>query len=59
MEVRRKERKSSALLKDTRYLWLKNPENLTDAQIETMDKLKELRSGYSHSSCRRSIVIQL
>ncbi|MGF9915827.1 ISL3 family transposase [Paenibacillus ehimensis] len=40
-EVRRKERKSSVLLKDTRYLWLKNPANLTDSQRETMDKLKE------------------
>lgn len=40
-EVRRQERKSSALLKDTRYLWLKNPENLTDSQKETMAKLKD------------------
>ncbi|BFH11231.1 ISL3 family transposase [Paenibacillus melissococcoides] len=40
-EVRRKERKSSALLKNTRYLWLKNPENLSNAQKETMDKLKD------------------
>lgn len=40
-EVRRKERKSSAMLKDTRYLWLKNPENLTDSQKETMAKLKD------------------
>lgn len=37
----RKERKSSALLKDTRYLWLMNPENLTASQRETMDKLKD------------------
>jgi len=28
-EVRRTERKSCAELKDTRYMWLKNPENLT------------------------------
>lgn len=40
-EVRRKERKSSAMLKDTRYLWLKNPENLTDSQKKTMAKLKD------------------
>jgi len=39
--VRRKEGKSSALLKDTRYLWLKNPENLTASQQETMAKLKD------------------
>jgi transposase len=29
------------LLKDTRYLWLKNPENLTESQQETMAKLKD------------------
>jgi transposase len=40
-EVRRNERKSCAALKDTRYLWLKNPENLTAAQQETMSKLKD------------------
>nr|WP_267908665.1 transposase [Paenibacillus alkalitolerans] len=40
-EVRRKERKSSALLKDTRYRWLKNPENLTESQQETIAKLKD------------------
>lgn len=40
-EVRRKERKSCDTLKDTRYLWLKNPENLTAAQRETMSKLKD------------------
>lgn len=40
-EVRRTERKSSAQLKETRYLWLKNPENLTQAQQETMAKLKD------------------
>lgn len=40
-EVRRTERKSCTELKDTRYLWLKNPENLTAAQKETMAKLKD------------------
>lgn len=40
-EVRRTERKSCAELKDTRYMWLKNPENLTVAQQETMAKLKD------------------
>ena len=40
-EVRRTERKSCAELKDTRYLWLKNPENLTAMQKETMAKLKD------------------
>lgn len=40
-EVRRTERKSCAELKDTRYMWLKNPQNLTPAQKETMAKLKD------------------
>ncbi|MFB6367912.1 ISL3 family transposase [Paenibacillus elgii] len=40
-EVRRTERKSCAELKDTRYMWLKNPENLTAAQQATLDKLKD------------------
>lgn len=40
-EVRRTERKSCAELKDTRYMWLKNPENLTAAQQEIMVKLKD------------------
>lgn len=40
-EIRRTERKSCAELKDTRYMWLKNPENLTAAQKETMAKLKD------------------
>jgi transposase len=39
-EVRRTERKSCADLKNTRYLWLKNPENLTVAQRKTMATLK-------------------
>lgn len=40
-EVRRHERKSVAELKDTRYIWLKNPENLSQNQQETLDKLKD------------------
>jgi transposase len=40
-EVRRTERKSCVELKDTRYMWLKNPENLTATQQETMAKLKD------------------
>ncbi len=30
--VRRNETKDNPILKDTRYLWLKNPENLTEKQ---------------------------
>lgn len=40
-EVRRTERKGCAERKDTRYMWLKNPENLSAAQQETMAKLKD------------------
>lgn len=40
-EVRRSERKSCAELKDTRYIWLKNPSNLTAKQKVTLDKLKD------------------
>lgn len=40
-EVRRSKRKKCAELKDTRYIWLKNSENLTKQQKETLDKLKD------------------
>lgn len=40
-EVRRTESKSCAELKDTRYIWLKNPQKLTAAQKEKMAKLKD------------------
>ena len=40
-EVRRTERKSCVEPKDTRYMWLKHPDNLTAAQQETMAKLKD------------------
>nr|WP_261306570.1 transposase [Paenibacillus andongensis] len=45
-EVRRTERKSSLQLKYTRYLWLKNPENLTPSQQENDGETKCLRSRY-------------
>ncbi len=39
-EVRREEAKThKALLKNTRYLWLKRPENLTDKQLDWLDEL--------------------
>lgn len=40
-EVRRKEQKGCEMLKHTRYIWLKNEENLTTAQKEKLDKLKD------------------
>ena len=40
-KVRRTESKSTAELKNTRYIWLKNEINLTKEQKETLDKLKD------------------
>ena len=42
-KVRREEQSHNVLLKKTRYLWLKNPENLTIKQNETFGSLKNLR----------------
>lgn len=41
--VLREERSNNLLLKKTRYIWLKNPENLTSNQKETLRPLKDLR----------------
>ena len=41
-EVRRIERKTNELLKGTRYIWLKNPENLTISQEKIMKSLSEM-----------------
>jgi transposase len=38
-QVRRAERKAHALLKGTRYIWLRNPENLSECQRTTLDAL--------------------
>lgn len=40
-EVRRHEAKVNSVLKDTRYIWLKNPENLTEKQQITLKNIKE------------------
>lgn len=39
--VRRAEIKENEILKGTRYLWLKNPENLTAKQLEQMQSLSK------------------
>jgi len=39
-EVRRMEQKKNPLLKSTRYIWLKNPENLTEKQKKQMETLR-------------------
>ena len=41
--VRREEQSCNALLKKTRYVWLKNPENLTASQNQILKPLKALR----------------
>jgi transposase len=38
-QVRRAERKAYALLKGTRYIWLRNPENLSERQRATLEAL--------------------
>lgn len=38
--VRRNETKDNPILKDTRYLWLKNPENLTEKQTLKLNVVK-------------------
>ena len=40
--VRRAEQKTNKILKKTRFIWLKNPENLTDKQSDSLNSLKEL-----------------
>ena len=40
--VRRAEQKTNEILKKTRFIWLKNPENLTDKQSDSLKSLKEL-----------------
>ncbi|MCP4988726.1 MAG: ISL3 family transposase, partial [Colwellia sp.] len=40
-KVRRKESKENDLLKGTRYIWLKNPKNLTIKQSEQMNSLSK------------------
>ena len=39
-EVRRAEQKKNPLLKRSRYIWLKNPENLTQTQKKQMESLR-------------------
>jgi len=40
-EVRRMEQKDNPLLKSSRYVWLKNPTNLTKAQTEQLEGLQK------------------
>ncbi len=42
-QVRRDEQVHNASLKRTRYIWLKNPENLTEKQAKELRPLKDMR----------------
>ena len=42
-QVRREELSHNSSLKRTRYIWLKNPENLTQKQKQTLGSLKDMR----------------
>jgi len=42
-QVRREEQAHNASLKRTRYIWLKNPENLTEKQRNELGSLKDMR----------------
>ena len=41
-QVRREEQAHNASLKRTRYIWLKNPENLTSIQVKELGSLKDM-----------------
>jgi transposase len=42
-QVRREEQAHNGNLKKTRYIWLKNPENLTEKQKKELGSLKDMR----------------
>jgi transposase len=42
-QVRREEQDHNSSLKRTRYIWLKNPENLTSRQVKELGSLKDMR----------------
>jgi transposase len=42
-QVRRQEQAHNASLKRTRYIWLKNPENLTEKQMKELGSLKGMQ----------------
>ncbi len=42
-QVRREEQAHNASLKRTRYIWLRNPENLTQKQVKELGSLKDMQ----------------
>ena len=55
-QVRRTERKDHKLLAGTRYLWLRNPDRLSEYQRATLESLplRHLKTGRPTLGCRRS-----
>ena len=52
-KVRRQERKEIPALKSTRYVWLKNPENLTGSQVDTLIELDITKSNLKTAKAYR------
>ena len=52
-EVRRQEQKDNPALKSTRYVWLKNPENLTGSQVDTLVELDITKSNLKTAKAYR------
>jgi transposase len=50
-QVRRDESRENSVLKGTRYVWLRNPENLSKAQTEKLEHLSQmhLKTGRAYS----------
>ncbi|SDX99581.1 Transposase [Evansella caseinilytica] len=57
--VRKRERKSSLELKNTRYIWLKNEENLTEKKKETLEKLKDCELDTAKAYRMRLVLQQI
>lgn len=43
-EIRSKDKRKSSVLNKTRYLWLKNPDNLTESQSEKLEEILKLEN---------------
>jgi transposase len=52
-EVRRQEQKGNPALKSTRYVWLKNLENLTGSQVDTLVELDITKSNLKTAKAYR------
>jgi len=57
-EVRREESRTNPLLKDTRYIWLKNPENLTLRQEGLLEKTLRFKNMKTAKVYRMKLTFQ-